>query len=342
VREFFSARKIARKQSRQHGNSFRMQFKSLRKANRQSIPLGARSVKFAFGAVAPAGFKLFPKSDPSVIPFANPKRAFATFGNAKGPSAACRLVYDRGRRTYELHVPLEHRRDWAKPEWEVENQDSCSPRVIALDPGVRVFQSGYSPSGELFESGSGDAAMLCKAAHKVDSIKHKMSLLKTGDGFTSKVRCRKRQNMRRAVLRCNRRVCNMISEVHWKTAHYLTTNFDVILIPEFATQQMIRKHDNEGNWRSRRIGKSAVRRMVLWSHYTFRQRLRQKAKEKGVQLVVVNEAYTSKTCTRCGKENRKLGGSKTFRCGRCHLVMDRDAHGARNILLRNTFETALN
>jgi putative transposase len=55
----------------------------------------------------------------------------------------------------------------------------------------------------------------------------------------------------------------------------------------------------------------------------------------GVQVVEVTEEYTSKTCTKCGRINQKLGGSKVFRCG-CGMVLDRDFNGARNILLKYT------
>ena len=43
---------------------------------------------------------------------------------------------------------------------------------------------------------------------------------------------------------------------------------------------------------------------------------------------------TSKTCGCCGKINAKLGGAKTFQCSHCGYEADRDANGARNILLR--------
>ena len=52
------------------------------------------------------------------------------------------------------------------------------------------------------------------------------------------------------------------------------------------------------------------------------------------RVIVCDEAYTSKTCGQCGAINRKLGGSKVFRCKPCGYTADRDASAARNILLR--------
>ena len=77
--------------------------------------------------------------------------------------------------------------------------------------------------------------------------------------------------------------------------------------------------------------------MCTLSHYKFRQRLLNKSREyPWCTVSIVNEAYTSKTCGRCGVINEKLGGNEIFKCINlnCGLVADRDIHAARNILLR--------
>ena len=111
----------------------------------------------------------------------------------------------------------------------------------------------------------------------------------------------------------------------------LCTHYDVILIPEFNVQLMVTKRAKNGSW-ARKISKNTSRLMMR--HYQFRQRLIQKAREAGKVLLVVDEAYTSKTCSQCGHQNNSLGSSKVFRCP-CGSVMDRDANAAKNILLRN-------
>ena len=52
------------------------------------------------------------------------------------------------------------------------------------------------------------------------------------------------------------------------------------------------------------------------------------------KVVICDEDYTSKTCGKCGKIHEKLSGSKLFKCPYCHIEIDRDVNGARNILLR--------
>src|SRR5215469_8588846 len=75
--------------------------------------------------------------------------------------------------------------------------------------------------------------------------------------------------------------------------------------------------------------------MLTWSHFRFRIFLLHKIREyKYCKVIECTEEYTSKTCGHCGQINDKLGGSKTFRCDSCKVEMDRDANGARNILLK--------
>ena len=69
-------------------------------------------------------------------------------------------------------------------------------------------------------------------------------------------------------------------------------------------------------------------------HYKFKERLRFKCSEYGSTMVDCTEEYTSKTCTRCGILNNKLGSSEVFRCPHCKLEIDRDINGSRNIFLK--------
>jgi putative transposase len=85
----------------------------------------------------------------------------------------------------------------------------------------------------------------------------------------------------------------------------------------------------------RRIRSETVRKMMLWSHYTFRQRLKHKAILLGCRVHEVTEEYTSKSCGECGRIHHKLGGRKVFKCPHCSWKIDRDFNGARNIFIMN-------
>jgi transposase len=66
-------------------------------------------------------------------------------------------------------------------------------------------------------------------------------------------------------------------------------------------------------------------------YFVFRQRLEFKCKERGNVYKLVNEKYTSKTCSYCGEYKENLGGNKIYECDYCLTQIDRDVNGARNI-----------
>lgn len=113
-----------------------------------------------------------------------------------------------------------------------------------------------------------------------------------------------------------------------------------MLLPTFGTRDMVNKSESSGGRVKRKISKDTARNMLMWSHYKFKLRLLDKARQWGKTVVVVSEAYTSKTCTRCGWQNETLGKSKIFNCKQCGLVADRDLNAARNILIRNAAAAA--
>ncbi len=94
----------------------------------------------------------------------------------------------------------------------------------------------------------------------------------------------------------------------------------------------------------RKLSKKSVRSMLTWGWYRFQQWLKHKVREfPWCRLVLVSEAYTTRTCTHCGTVNNYVDRDRTFRCANSHCAnrrADRDHHGARNIGLRFLTEWA--
>lgn len=72
--------------------------------------------------------------------------------------------------------------------------------------------------------------------------------------------------------------------------------------------------------------KTERRRSNSWAFYQLRQFLAYKAIQAGVQLVLVNPAYTSQTCHHCLHIGVRSG--KRFKCGNCDWHGDADLNGA--------------
>jgi IS605 OrfB family transposase len=77
------------------------------------------------------------------------------------------------------------------------------------------------------------------------------------------------------------------------------------------------------------------RRSNSWSFYQLRQFLTYKCIKFGVKLVLVNPAYTSKTCHNClhvhPVQGKSYRSGKSFKCGHCGWSGDADLNGAINI-----------
>jgi putative transposase len=209
-------------------------------------------------------------------------------------------------------------------------------RIAALDPGVRTFQTLYDPSGKIIEFGKASIGHIYRICHYMDALRSDIDLLPTrlGNADLKKYVHRKRWRMRRAWHRMAKRVRNLVDDCHKRMAHYLVTRYDVVLLPKFETSRMILR-------KLRKLNAKAVRAMVTWSHFRFRQRLLDKCLRSPCKVIICDEAYTSKTCGRCGWLNDKLGGNKVYACKKCHLVLDRDVNGARNILLKHSSRLGL-
>lgn len=203
-------------------------------------------------------------------------------------------------------------------EYEVKGSETQAP-IVALDPGVRTFQTTYDTRGLATEWGKGDMKRiyaLCRCADKTQSsMAHKSGS--------------KRRGAEHAWWRILNKIKFKVGEIHHKLAVWLCENYTSILIPKFESSTMVKKG-------RRKISSKTSRSMLTWSHYRFREILKTKAElHHNVEVIECSEAFTSKTCGCCGELNVKLGSSKVFRCGKCGYEADRDINGARNILLRH-------
>jgi putative transposase len=68
--------------------------------------------------------------------------------------------------------------------------------------------------------------------------------------------------------------------------------------------------------------------------YDFRLRLKYKCYVTNTRFKLVDEFYTSKTCSYCGLYNNNLGKEKIFNCTNCNKSIDRDINGCRNIYMK--------
>jgi len=215
------------------------------------------------------------------------------------------IIYDKVKNEYYAHYPVTF--DWyPENDLRTENQGKYSfhnQSIISLDPGIRKFCVGYDPQGNVIEFGNGASKKLIRMVKRIDTLENREERLK---GF--------------------RRVKNYVTELHWKVINYLLKHYDVILFPPFETSKMVR---------GKKLSRETKRLMNIFSFYQFKTKLKYKCLVTGKKIKIVDESWTSKTCTNCLEINDNLGSSETFKCAHCNLTIDRDCNGSRNILIKN-------
>ncbi len=207
-----------------------------------------------------------------------------------------------------------------------KNAPIQSDLAMALDPGIRTFMTGFD-GNEILEIGNGDIGRIYRLSRHLDQLMSRVGLSK-GSQFK-----RLRYCLRKSAAKIRVKIKNLVNELHKKAAKYLTTKYKLIFLPNFETQQMVKKG-------KRKLATKTARAMVTLSHYRFKQMLKHQAVKYGSVVVDVTEEYTSKTCSKCGNIHSKLGGCKKFKCPECGHTLDRDLNGAFNILLKALRDTS--
>jgi transposase len=205
---------------------------------------------------------------------------------------------------YTLFIPIKH-----KPVRE-ENKPN---NIIVLDPGLRTFMTGLSENSAY------------KIASNINNhIKIKLKRLeniKNNNNIPLKIKKKNEKII-------NRKIYNLIDEMHWKVIKFLTTNFNNILLGNMSAKSIVKK--------SNKVLSPIMKTACLRSrYYEFNKRLEYKCKLTKTNLKLVNEYYTSKTCSNCGNYNDKLKGEKTYDCNKCNFKLDRDLNACRNIMFRS-------
>jgi putative transposase len=105
------------------------------------------------------------------------------------------------------------------------------------------------------------------------------------------------------------------------------------------TQRQIALEDLTGIRQRTRVRQPRRYGHHSWSFFQLRQFITYKAQAAGVPVMLVDPAYTSKTCHLCGHRGHR--SSLKFVCTRCNVVMDVDWNAAMNIAAAGARVTGL-
>ena len=182
--------------------------------------------------------------------------------------------------------------------------------VIGIDVGLKTF--AVTSDGEIFESGKPNTKRLKKYQRK---LSRNYELNKKNQIKQSK----RRNRIRLLVKKSYSQIKNQRYDFHQKASRQIANATSFAGMENLNIKGMMKNH-----CLADKIGQSGWRQ--------FRDMLSYKLAAKGGKVLLVDRFYpSSKTCNVCGHKQDMPLHVRTFECGSCGVVLDRDINAALNL-----------
>ena len=100
--------------------------------------------------------------------------------------------------------------------------------VVALDPGIITFQSTFDTNGYVSKWGTGDVKRITRLCLVHDKLQSKWTLTNH----------KKRYKYKKAGRRIQKKIRNLVDDLHKKLCLWLCRNYRAILLPSFETKSL--------------------------------------------------------------------------------------------------------
>jgi len=183
-------------------------------------------------------------------------------------------------------------------------------RIIGIDLGLTnliVSSDGNIVSNPRF---------ITKLEKRIKRVQKQLSRKQRGSANYMK--------QRRKLARLHERLANMRRGFLHHISHQLATNYDIIIFEDIKIRDLVSKR--------RRLHLSKYIYDAGWN--TLINLTSYKARLHGSQVIKVNPAYTTQTCSSCGHKVPKSLHDRIHKCPFCGATLDRDYNASINILKR--------
>ena len=151
-----------------------------------------------------------------------------------------------------------------------------------------------------------------------------------------KRRRRQRRRLQKKGTKAARRVLKHLSGKEKRYATWVNHNISKQIVEKAkGTGRAISLEELKGIRDRARLRKPQRVNLHSWAFYQLGEFIKYKARLAGVQVVEIDPAYTSQTCSSCGyvhRSNRK--SQDTFICGKCDITLHADHNAAINISVK--------
>jgi len=181
-------------------------------------------------------------------------------------------------------------------------------KVVAVDVGVEKLlttsDGEYVPNQRPYEKALNKTRRLHKALSRKKFLSH--------NWFKAKVR----------LARAYEHLKNLRKDLYMKLGKWFAEHYDVLVMEDIQVKQLVDKS-----------GKKLRMRLHDVAFHELRSIMEYQLNKYGRKLILVNPAFTSMTCARCGYVKKDLTlADRIFVCPRCGWTVDRDYNAALNLL----------
>ena len=197
---------------------------------------------------------------------------------------------------------------------ENENNISVSNRQnsIGIDLGIKNFITTHE--GMFIKR----PKFIGKYKNKLIRAQRKLSRKKTGSHNRNKQRIK--------LAKIHEKISNTRRDHHFKVAHYLVNNYNIVCCEKLSSSFMISKR--------KRKNKSITKHAIDISFYEFLTILNYMGLKYSSKIIEVDPFNTSQVCSNCGSIVSKSLETRIHHCPECNTILDRDVNAAINILNR--------
>ncbi|GAB6135364.1 RNA-guided endonuclease InsQ/TnpB family protein [Thermococcus prieurii] len=233
----------------------------------------------------------------------------------RGKQGRLEITYDPVKRKWYAHISFTVEEKLEGEEWVSIPRQHKGNLSAGIDLGVNNLMAVYVENGESFLV-NGRA-------------------LKSIDFYWRKKIAEYQSKIDKSGAKTSRKLRRMHDKAKLQAKHYINT----------AVRQTVKKLYDLGVSKivvgypkgiARNSGKGKRQNFILshiWRFNYLIKRLTEVAEEYGIQVVVVDEAFTSRVCPLCGQRHKNARFVRgLFKCHRGGVVMNADLVGAFNIL----------
>jgi len=140
----------------------------------------------------------------------------------------------------------------------------------------------------------------------------------TKDKLKDIQRLHRRKNYK-ALNKVYEKITNRRKDFNHKLSKEIVSKYDIIALEELKVESITSDYSNV----NRRLYDVGICQLINFITY--------KAENAGKLVIMIDPAYTTQTCTKCGNIVKKELSERTHNCQKCGLKIDRDVNAAINI-----------